>query len=237
MKNLSFIFVLMFLISCQSNHQADVASSTDYLANIKEELNRQSPENRTINLVFHGHSVPAGYFKTPLVNTFGSYPFLLLKQLKAYYPFAVINVINTAIGGENSKSGAARFDADVLIHKPDVIFIDYGLNDRPIGLGRACNAWEAMIEKSLEKNIKVVLLTPSPDLTTDILDLESELAKHAAQIRNLSQKYGVGLVDVFEKFRQIAASGDSLSRYMSQLNHPNEKGHAVIAGEMLKFFK
>jgi hypothetical protein len=47
----------------------------------------------------------------------------------------------------------------------------------------------------------------------------------------------VGLVDVYEKFRQIAASGDSLSPYMSQLNHPNEKGHAVIAGEILKFFK
>jgi lysophospholipase L1-like esterase len=237
MKNLNLIFVLMLLFSCQPNEKQKTPVSPDYLSILKAELQKKSPENRTINLVFHGHSVPAGYFVTPVVNTFGSYPFLLLKELKEIYPFAVINVINTAIGGENSKSGAQRFDTDVLTHKPDIIFIDYGLNDRPIGLGRARNAWEEMIEKALEKNIKVVLLTPSPDLTSDILDAENELAKHAAQIRKLSEKYSVGLVDVYEKFRQIAASGDSLSKYMSQLTHPNEKGHAVIAGEILQFFK
>ena len=32
------------------------------------------PKNRTINLVFHGHSVPTGYQKTPEVRTFESYP-------------------------------------------------------------------------------------------------------------------------------------------------------------------
>ncbi len=237
MRTFVNIFFLVTILSCQSEQRQNPSVSADYLAQIKLELSKKSPENRTINLVFHGHSVPAGYFVTPVVNTFASYPFLLLKELKEIYPFAVINVINTAIGGENSKSGARRFDTDVLTHKPDIIFIDYGLNDRPIGLGKARNAWEEMIKKAQEKNIKVVLLTPSPDLTSDILVTENELAKHAGQIRKLSAKYGVGLVDVYEKFRQIAASGDSLSPYMSQLNHPNEKGHAVIAGEILKYFK
>jgi len=39
-------------------------------------------------------------------------------------------VICTAIGGENSSAGARRFESDVLVHKPDVLFIDYALNDR-----------------------------------------------------------------------------------------------------------
>jgi hypothetical protein len=38
--------------------------------------------NRTINIVFHGHSVPSGYFKTPQVNTLSSYPHIFLKKLK-----------------------------------------------------------------------------------------------------------------------------------------------------------
>jgi hypothetical protein len=81
-------------------------------------------------LVFHGHSVPADYFKTSIVNTLESYPYLILKELKVQFPYAVININNTSIGGEDSKSGAQRFESDVLIHKPDVLFIDYALNDR-----------------------------------------------------------------------------------------------------------
>ncbi|WP_342481353.1 hypothetical protein NST07_08230 [Paenibacillus sp. FSL L8-0340] len=44
----------------------------------KKELKRQWPENRTLNIVCHGHSVPSGYFATPIVDTFHAYPHLLI---------------------------------------------------------------------------------------------------------------------------------------------------------------
>jgi acyl-CoA thioesterase-1 len=120
------LFLTAFLfMSFQLNDAESIADPSSYLEDIKSELKKEWPGNRTINLVFHGHSVPAGYFKTPLVNTFDSYPFLLLKELKELYPYAIINVICTAIGGENSSQGETRFESDVLVHKPDVLFIDY----------------------------------------------------------------------------------------------------------------
>jgi acyl-CoA thioesterase I len=237
MKIIYFIFALILFHSGQKTEKVNTLTSSDYLNGIKTELKKEWPQNRTINLVFHGHSVPAGFFKTPVVNTFESYPFQLLKQLKLLYPYAVINIINTSIGGENSVSGEKRFESDVLVHKPDVLFIDYALNDRSIGLDNSSKAWEAMIEKSLKKGIKVILLTPSPDQRVNILEPGNDLEKHAYQIRSLANKYGVGLGDSYEIFRQIAISGDSISNYMSQVNHPNEKGNSLIAGELLKFFK
>src|SRR5690606_5862244 len=111
-----------------------LADESGYLQEIKMELEKKWPDNRTINLVFHGHSVPAGYFKTPVVNTLDAYPFQVLKGIKEHYPHAVINIINTSIGGENSISGAERFETGVLIHRPDVLFLDYALNDTGIGL-------------------------------------------------------------------------------------------------------
>ncbi|MDB4918573.1 GDSL-type esterase/lipase family protein, partial [Mucilaginibacter sp.] len=134
---------------------------TSYLSVIIKELQKKWPANRNVNLVFHGHSVPSGYFRTPNVNTFESYPFLLLRKLNEKYPYAVINIIKTCIGGENSEQGAKRFKKDVLNYKPDVIFIDYALNDRYIGLSRAKTAWEKMIKKALKSKIKIVLLTPT----------------------------------------------------------------------------
>lgn len=230
MKNLLLILLLFF----QTNTSVDPST---YLSDLKTELKKEWPKNRTVNLVFHGHSVPAGYFKTPVVNSLEAYPYQVLRALKAEYPFAVINIINTSIGGENSESGAKRFETEVLNHKPDVLFIDYALNDQGIGLERAKVAWEKMISMALNKGIKVIILSPSPDQRVNILETKNVLEQHTTQIKNLAEKYGVGLVDSYGLFRQKALSGESITNYMSQVNHPNEKGHALIAGAIMRYFK
>ena len=110
MKQILLLLPFFLLISWQQPYLFDNSvNPKEYLSEIKIELTKEWPKNKTINLVFHGHSVPAGYFKTPVVNTLKSYPYQVLEQLKGLYPLAVINVINTAIGGENSINGEKRF--------------------------------------------------------------------------------------------------------------------------------
>jgi lysophospholipase L1-like esterase len=208
-----------------------------YLKPIQLELQKKWPKNRTIHLVFHGHSVPAGYFKTPKVQSFQAYPLLVHQAVKESYPFAVLNAINTSIGGENSEAGAARLKRDVLTHRPDVLFIDYALNDRGIGLERAKKAWESMIQAALAQKIKVILLTPTPDWSENILAEKTRLAQHARQIRELAVKYQVGLVDSYAAFREKVQNGESVRVYLSQINHPNEKGHRIVADLILRYFK
>jgi lysophospholipase L1-like esterase len=235
--NIKTSLLVFILLSSKSIYSQDLASKEFYLEKIKVEMKLAWPKNRTINLVFHGHSVPAGYFKTPIVNTLASYPYLVLDQIKSQYPFTVVNIINTSIGGENSESGEKRFESEVLIHKPDVVFIDYALNDRGIGLARAKNAWEKMILAAIDKNIKVILLTPSPDQTVDIKDDQTILDQHEAQIRALSKYFNVGLIDTYQLFKNKTKEGFDLVNYMSQVNHPNEKGHRLIADEIMEYFK
>lgn len=235
-KKYILIICLLSFLTLNLNAQKTVDPS-DYLNELKTELKKEWPKNRTINLVFHGHSVPAGYFKTPIVNTFEAYPFLLLKELKALYPYAVINIINTSIGGENSISGEKRFESEVLNHKPDVLFIDYALNDMEIGLEKSYEAWNSMISKALKKNIKVILLTPSPDQRVDILEPNNILEKHTEQIKRLSKTNAIGLTNSYELFKNKLLQGDRISIYMSQVNHPNKKGHQLISDELIKFFK
>jgi len=239
MKRIQLFLLVLLLIGtgCSPQLRNAISSSKTYLSNIQTELKKEWPKNRTINLVFHGHSVPAGYFKTPVVNTFEAYPFQLLKRLKVFYPTATINVINTSIGGENSVSGAKRFVKEVLVHQPDVLFIDYALNDRRVGLAAAHKAWSNMIEKAMKKDIPVILLTPSPDLKVNLLQTNNVLEQHTKQITSLSKNYGVGLVDTYALFKAKAAVDEDLSIYMSQGNHPNELGHSLIAEGLVKYFK
>ena len=45
------------------------ADAVRYLLPLREELTKTWPDNRAIHIVCHGHSVPAGYFATPTVDT------------------------------------------------------------------------------------------------------------------------------------------------------------------------
>lgn len=233
MKKILFLPILFIAFWSQ----AQIADSATYLNDLKSEMKIEWPKNRTINIVFHGHSVPAGYFKTPQVNTIEAYPNILLKKLKAIYPFAVINVIVTAIGGENSVQGAERFERDVLTHKPDLILIDYGLNDRGLGLDKPFIAWNQMIKQAKEQGIKVILLTPSPDQTVNFDNPENDLKKHTNQIRKIATENQIGLVDSYKAFEFLYPDKLQLEKYMSQVNHPNELGHELIANELIKWFK
>lgn len=210
-----------------------LAQDTSYLAPVRAELRKAWPKNRAIQLVFHGHSVPAGYFATPAVHTLEAYPQRVLQGVKALYPTAVVNTIVTAIGGENSEQGAKRFEAEVLTHRPDVLFIDYGLNDRAIGLARAKAAWTAMIQAAQAKGIKVILLTPSPDTSTDWASPDNPLHQHAAQIRALAEAFHTGLADSYAAFAKQA----DVQPLMAQNNHPNGEGHQLIAGAILNWFQ
>jgi len=239
MKRIVLFFILLFIVSLSSNSQdTKMVDSVQYLTSIKKEMNGVWPKNHTINLVFHGHSVVAGYQDKHEVHTFESYPFLLLKKLKEKYPFAVINVIITAIGGENSLHGQKRFKKEVLPHKPDVLFIDYAGNDRSIGLQKAKKAWEKVIRVALKRHIKVILLTPTPDLrVVDQFSPSNPLALHANQIRRLAMKYQIGLVDSFRQFQRIEEEGGHIKDYMAMVVHPNVKGNEIIANELMKWFE
>jgi lysophospholipase L1-like esterase len=183
--------------------------------------------------------VPAGYFATPVVNSLQAYPQLLQVALKERFPFAVLNVITTAVGGENSASGAARFEAEVLCHRPDVVTIDYALNDRGLGMVQAEKHWRSMIEKALTHGAKVLLLTPTLDMRESLESLDGNaplLRQHAELICALGEEYSVGVVDSHRAFVSYIDSGGVLSDLMSWVNHPNSAGHALIATQLMRWF-
>jgi acyl-CoA thioesterase-1 len=213
-----------------------LADQRTYLADVCRELAKSWPANRTVRIVCHGHSVPAGYARTPLVRPFDAYPFLLHRGLNDRFPHAVISVMVTAIGGENSEQGAQRFQRDVLSLRPDVVTIDYALNDRAIGLARAEKAWRTMIEQALAGHIKVILLTPTGDLSARLSDPNDPLNQQAEQIRRLAREYHTGLADSLAAFQAYVRSGGKLSDLMAQANHPNRSGHERVAAQLLTWF-
>ena len=214
-----------------------IPGKDQYLSDLCEILARRWPENRTVNIACHGHNVPSGYACTPFVDTFQAYPHLMHRNLVQRFPYAVINVIVTAIGGENSAQGAARFEDDVLCHKPDLITIDYGLNDRRLSLKEAETAWRRMIEMALNRKIWLILLTPSWDQSWFSQAEEWEtLVQHAQQIRNLADEYQVALADSFAAYQHEVDEHGDLLDLLCHWKNPSRIGHDLIAKELIAWF-
>ena len=222
---------LLPVLSCM----AQPASPETYLAPLRDQMNARWPANRTVNIVFHGHSVPAGYARTPVVATLDAYPYQTLVTVKKYYPNAVVNTITTAIGGEDAEQGSARFASEVLTHRPDVVFIDYALNDRKLGLERAEKGWRRVIEEALQAGVKVVLCTPTPDINARMTSPDDPLTQHAEMVRRLAAEYHVGLADIYAEFVAMIGRGVRIGEYMSQSNHPNAAGHQVAVSVIARW--
>jgi len=233
---LSCILVLFPAQYGEASPKRFIADRNTYLADIISLMKSKYPKNRTINIVCHGNSVPAGYFETPFVNTFHAYPHLLHRGLQKRYPFAVINVITTGIGGESSDNGAKRFSKDILSFHPDIVTIDYGLTDIFIGLEKAEESWISMIKDCQKKGIEVILLTPTADTRTNLDDPNELLNKHAQMIRKLAEEFNTGLVDSLSSFRRYIKEGGRLDDLMSHTNHPSIKGHELVTTELLRWF-
>jgi len=85
-----------------------------------------------------------------------------------------------------------------------------------------------VIQEVLAHDIKLILLTPTPDLREDISASDTNLDRLSEQIRELAKKYKVGLVDSYALFKELAEHED-LKAFMAQNNHINQKGHQFVA--------
>jgi len=204
------------------------------IAGVVAELDKEWPNNTTINIVAFGHSVPAGYAATPSVHKRDAYPRLLEDALLDSHPHAVLNVITSAVGGENSDQGTARFNRDVLDHHPRVVLIDFGLNDRSLGPAKARSNLAGMLVKARNAGICPVLLTPTWDTASDPSDPGDPLAVQAEMIRQLGESTQTPVVDslaAFVAFRGVRA------QLMAQSNHPNRNGHELVLQQLLLLFQ
>ena len=88
----------------------------------------------------------------------------------------MINCIISSIGDENSIQGAKRFSKEVLCYKPDVLFIDYSLNDRKHDLEKVLNNWLVYASEDETNFSEIVRGTcPASNTCFDIIaDVKSE---------------------------------------------------------------
>ena len=84
-------------------------------------------QGQDVTVVFFGGSITWGGNASDIDQ--GSYRARTTQWLKQQYPQSNITSINAGIGGTGSDLGAFRCKPDVLAHKPDLVFVEFAVND------------------------------------------------------------------------------------------------------------
>lgn len=156
-------------------------------------------------------------------------------------------LIGAGIGGNKVYDLYLRHEDDVLNKQPDVVVIWVGVNDvwhkRSHGTGTDADKFErfynALIKKIQAKNVKVILCTPAAigEKTDFTNELDGDLNKYAAMIRNIASANKCELVDLRKAFLDYNLKNNPENKESGILTtdgvHLNEKGNSFVAEKMM----
>lgn len=222
--------------------------------------NRDAFRNRPVTIACLGDSVTHGCFEI-FPDGKGSigvacrpdeaYPMKLYRKIAELYPFAAPAVINAGVSGDNAKGGLERLERDVLSFKPDLVIVDFGLNDSMNkdvegGLAAYDKAMRGIFERVLASGAECILLTTnymnrgvSPFLTEPLFIEVAEaaaavqnggiLARYAETAKKAAQDLNIPVADAHAVWQRLDRSGvDTDALLSNHINHPTAQAHDIF---------
>ncbi len=162
-----------------------------------------------LSVVFIGGSLTSGdidYEGTELTDWNMKWPNTVLRYLAGLFPSRKITAFNAGVGGTGSQYGALRFQRDVLAHKPDIVFIEFSVNDCPPSAKLAREHvqyrqyyFESMIRQCMEApKVPVIVYSHLPYPVTPDNELYFKHKKSVEIKDEVLDYYGIPAINVME---------------------------------------
>lgn len=173
-----------------------------------------------------------------------------------------VTVVNAGIGGDDTNKAKARFNADVLSYHPDVVIVQFGLNDSWVNSQVEGNPSRVAIDTyaanlnyfvtTLKATGSDVILMTTNQTNTDpnappVTPLASShwypqwqedlLSTYNDRVRNIARTQDVRLLDVWQMYSNYVAD-DPTHRNVNDLlvdhfEHPNQTSHTMVANGLI----
>lgn len=165
-----------------------------------------------------------------------------------------VEVINAGVGGshtgriaDNGRHGGAnrhatdRFESAVLEKQPDIVVIQFGINDSYVDRGGEESSSRITLDdyrRNLtyfvqtlhEQEVQVVLMTPNQFGASLEPWRQERLSRYVQAMREVADQTQTPLVDIWAMYDGFeAATGVSVDALLLDGVHPNDFGHALVA--------
>lgn len=178
---------------------------------------RRMDAGEAITLATVGGSITTGYAAQPPRER--GWAALLARSLGTK-----VKLVNAGVSGTDSAAAVHRLQGQVLDAQPDLVIVEFGVNDQWLDPAVRGSSYEALLRRLLTAKkppaVVVLGLTQQGNQPRDATDLQLQLAAH----------YGLTALD-FGRWMQarVDAGTDRWAALYDEPVHPNAIGHQRIA--------
>ncbi|MCM1299792.1 MAG: SGNH/GDSL hydrolase family protein [Firmicutes bacterium] len=185
---------------------------------------KKAASGENITVAYLGGSITQGSSATDST----CYSRLVTDWFKETFPDITVTYVKAGIGATGSYIGVHRADKDVLSQNPDVVFVDFTVNDTTENTQRNINSYDSLMRKlwNGESKPAIVCIGMTQDDGTAFQSQHLEVAQHY-DLPFIS--YRNAILDVINKgyIKWTDISGDNI--------HPNVPGHKVLTDMIVDY--
>ncbi|MBQ6951972.1 MAG: SGNH/GDSL hydrolase family protein [Clostridia bacterium] len=187
----------------------------------------KAKSGKDVTLVYLGGSITEGSAAKPQQTH--CYAALSAKMFAEKFAAAPekVHYVNAGISGTPSRLGITRLEQDVLSKSPDVVFIEFAVND-------SNDKQSQMVYESLVRRLLQSETSPAVILIFTLLNSGYSCQPHMSQIGGY---YDLGMISVKNALQPEFTSGRmTFQDYSADYAHPTTEGHAFIADMVGYYF-
>lgn len=204
--------------------QAELVKPRDGLGNVLAKLEA----GETVRVAYLGGSITAA----------NGWRVKTTAWLKEKYPDATIEEIHAAIGGTGSDLGVFRLERDALRHKPDLLFVEFAVNDGGASPDRIWKAMEGIVRQTWETNPKTdICFVYTYRVNYEEPLRKGECPQAASAMELLADHYGIPSVNFAKKVVELESDGKLIFQsdqpeegkihFSKDGVHPLDAGHEI----------
>ena len=183
-----------------------------------------------------------------------AYVAVFRSRLKAKFPDADITVKTIAVGGSNSRQWLypEKYDAaknprlkqcrwDLIEQfKPDLVTIEF-VNDAGLANQKIFDpVYNDILKRITALDAEIILITPHftmPGMMGFKHLREQERRGYVAQLHRFVEEHHLALADASARWGHLWKEGlPYITLLRNGINHPDDRGHAIFADELMKCF-
>jgi len=218
------------LLATVSLHAADRAGLGRSFGHLKK--------TGSLTIGYFGGSITAGSGASKPNET--SYRALTTKWFRDTFPGAKITEVNAAIGGTGSDLGAFRCQRDLLDNLPDLVFVEFAVNDGGANPERIERSMEGIVRQIWRANPAadiVFIYTTAKSLGTASYD-KGEMPRAVLADEKIAVAYRIPSVNVGKAlWQQIHGGKYTWADLLPDNTHPNDTGYAIYTREITAFLE
>ncbi len=184
----------------------------------------EAKESGEITVAYIGGSITQGSSATDSYNNYVNQTSRWIGETLG----VTVNTVNAGIGATDSYLGVHRVDRDVISQNPDIVFVEFSVNDT--SAAKNTNSYDSLLYKLLTSQSQPAVLSiiMTQENGTSLTTVHEPIAKH----------YDIPVISYREVIYPEVVKGNLDWKEISPDNiHPNDKGHVFLSQLIQKYLE